>query len=57
MLTLQNTATFTDIADYMEDGRLTAPSDGVRYNWRGMINQRESLGRPLTRQEFEGYRL
>ena len=57
MQTLQDKVAFTDIADYMEDGRLTVPSDGGRYNWRGMIAQREFLGHPLTPLEFDSYRL
>ena len=34
MMTTQNVTAFKDIADYMEDGRLTNPSDGVCYNWK-----------------------
>lgn len=41
----------TDIADYSSDGRLTEPSDGIRYEWRKMIELCRKLGRPLTDAE------
>lgn len=46
-----------DIADYAKDGRLTEPSDGKRYEWRKMIEAVKSLGRPLTDEEAEQYRI
>ncbi len=46
-----------DIADYAKDGRLTEPSDGRRYEWRKMIDTVKRLGRPLTDEEAEQYRV
>ena len=46
-----------DIADYAKDGRLTEPSDGKRYEWRKMIDAVKALGRPLTDEEAEQYRV
>ena len=48
---------FDDIADYAKDGRLTEPSDGRRYEWRKMIEAVKQLGRPLTDEEAEQYRI
>ena len=36
---------------YLEDGRLTEPSDGKMYRWREMIEYSRQLGRPLTAEE------
>lgn len=46
-----------DISDYAKDGRLTEPSDGRRYEWRKMIDTVKILGRPLTGEEVEQYRV
>ncbi len=46
-----------NIEKYANDGRLTEPSDGKRYNWRKIISRVEKLGRPLTQREVEDYRL
>ena len=48
---------FDDIADYAKDGRLTEPADGRRYEWRKMIEAVKKLGRPLTDEEAEQYRI
>ncbi|MCM1100872.1 MAG: hypothetical protein NC079_01150 [Clostridium sp.] len=48
---------FEDVADYAKDGRLTEPSDGERYEWRKMIDAVKMLGRPLTDEEAEQYRV
>lgn len=48
---------FEDIADYAKDGRLTEPSDGKRYEWRKLIDAVKALGRPLTEEEAEQYRI
>ena len=59
MLTMERKRTrlFEDIADYAKDGRLTEPSDGRRYEWRKMIDTVKILGRPLTGEEVEQYRV
>ena len=59
MLTMERkgTSLFEDIADYAKDGRLTEPSDGKRYEWRKMIDVVKALGRPLTDEEAEQYRI
>ncbi len=46
-----------DIGDYAKDGRLTEPSDRKRYEWRKMIDAVKALGRPLTDEEAEQYRV
>lgn len=46
-----------DITYYSKDSRLTEPSDGSRYEWRKMIEQSKKLGRPLTNEEAEEYRI
>lgn len=46
-----------DIAYYAKDSRLTEPSDGKRYEWRKMIERSKELGRPLTDEEAEGFRI
>lgn len=55
--TAQKRVEFTDIADYAEDTRLTEPSDGKRYEWRKMIDLFKQLGRPLTDEEAEQFRI
>lgn len=59
MLTLKRKRTnvLEDIADYAKDSRLTEPSDGKRYEWRKMIDAVKTLGRPLTDEEAEQYRI
>ena len=59
MLTMEKSgiSLFEDIADYAKDGRLTEPSDGKRYEWRKMIDAVKALGRPLTEEEAEQYRV
>lgn len=49
--------TFRDISYYAKDSRLTEPSDGKRYEWRKMINLVKKLGRPLTDEEAEEFRI
>lgn len=46
-----------DIAYYAKDSRLTEPSDGKRYKWREMIELSKELGRPLTDEEAEEFRI
>ena len=46
-----------DLEHYADDGRLTEPSDGKRYDWRKMIDKVEKLGRPLNNIETERYRI
>ncbi len=46
-----------DIAYYAKDSRLTEPSDGKRYEWRKMIERSKELGRPLTEEEAEKFRV
>ena len=42
--------------DIFIDG-LTEPSDGKIFDYRKMIKEVEVLGRPLTEQEAEQYRI
>ncbi|MDD3361530.1 MAG: hypothetical protein PHW34_07655 [Hespellia sp.] len=46
-----------DISYYAKDGRLTEPSDGKRYEWRKMIDKVKRIGRPLTNDESEEFRI
>ena len=42
---------------YANDGRLTEPSDGTRFEWRKMIDEVKKLGRPLTEKESEKFKI
>lgn len=46
-----------DIAYYAEDSRLTEPSNGKRYNWQKLFKHFNELGRPLTEEEAEEFRI
>ncbi len=51
-------ADFThDISYYAKDSRLTGEPDGKRYQWRAMIERFKQLGRPLTEEEAEEFRI
>lgn len=53
----ESTDTIRDIAYYATDSRLTAEPDGKRYDWAAMIERFKELGRPLTDEEAEQYRI
>lgn len=46
-----------DISYYATDSRLTGEPDGKRYEWRKMIEYSKELGRPLTEEEAERFRV
>ena len=46
-----------DLDRFVTDGRLTEPSDGKRFEWRKMIDEVKKLGRPLTEDEAEKFRV
>ena len=46
-----------DITYYAKDSRLTEASDGKRYEWRKMIERSKELGRPLTDEEADKFRI
>ena len=46
-----------DIAYYAEDSRLTESSNGKRYNWQKLFKHYNELGRPLTEEEAEEFRI
>lgn len=46
-----------DITYYAKDGRLTGEPDGKRYRWRDMIDRCKQLGRLLTEEEAEEFRV
>ena len=48
---------FDKLERYAKDGRLTEPSDGIRYEWRKMIEEVKRLGRPLTEKESEVFKI
>lgn len=45
----------TDIAQVAKDSRLTTPSDGKRYDWKKLIAEVKSLGRPLSEEESKNF--
>lgn len=46
-----------DIAYYAKDSRLTAEPDDKKYDWEGLIERFKQLGRKLTEEEAEQYRI
>lgn len=46
-----------NLEKYANDGRLTEPSNGKRFEWRKMIDEVKKLGRPLTEKESEEFRI
>ena len=46
-----------DISYYAKDSRLTGEPDGKRYRWAEMIERFKMLGRPLTEEEAEEFRV
>ena len=53
----ERTDNIKDIAYYATDNRLTAEPDGKRYDWTSMIECFKELGRKLTDEEVEQYRI
>lgn len=52
-----DTGKVVDLERFVTDGRLTEPSDGKRFEWRKMIDEVKKLGRPLTEDEAEKFRV
>lgn len=46
-----------NLEQYAKDGRLTEPSDGKIFDYRKMLEIVMAIGRPLTEQEAEQYRI
>lgn len=46
-----------DLEQYAKDGRLTEPSDGMVFEYREMLKVVKEIGRPLTKQEAEQYKI
>ena len=59
MLAIQRKSAETthDISYYAKDSRLTGEPDGKRYKWTEMIERFKMLGRPLTEEEAEEFRI
>lgn len=59
MLAIQRKSAETthDISYYAKDSRLTGEPDGKRYKWKEMIERFKLLGRPLTEEEAEEFRI
>lgn len=56
--TMQNQyGNVVDLERFVKDGRLTEPSDGKRFEWKKMIEEVKRLGRPLTDQELEQFKI
>lgn len=52
-----NYGSIIDLESFMTDGRYTEPSDGKTFDIREMIKKRNELGRPLTDEEAEEFRI
>lgn len=52
-----DTGRVVELERFVTDGRLTEPSDGKRFEWRKMIDEVKKLGRPLTEDEAEKFRV
>jgi|GEM_PF-343280 hypothetical protein len=52
-----DTGRVVDLERFVTDGRLTEPSDGKRFEWRKMIDEVKKLGRPLTEDEAEKFKV
>lgn len=46
-----------DLEQYTNDSRLTEPSDGKIFDYRKMLTLVKQIGRPLTEQEAESFRI
>lgn len=46
-----------NLEQYSKDGRLTVQSDGKIFDYREMVKVVKKIGRPLTKQEAEQYRI
>jgi len=46
-----------NLEQYSLDSRLTEPSDGKVYDYRKMLKKINTLGRLLTKEEAENYKL
>ncbi|MBP3579085.1 MAG: hypothetical protein J6K15_13330 [Lachnospiraceae bacterium] len=46
-----------NLEQYSSDSRLTEPSDGKVYDYRKMLEKINVLGRSLTKEEAENYRI
>ena len=53
----ERTDNIKDIAYYATDSRLTAEPDGKQYDWASIIEHFKELGRKLTDEEVEQYRI
>lgn len=52
-----NYGKITNLEQYTQDGRLTIPTDGTIFDYRKMYDKINQLGRTLTREEAEAYRI
>lgn len=53
----QNYGCVVDIESHAKDGRMAGPSDGKVFDYREMLKLIKILGRPLTEEEAEQYRI
>lgn len=53
----QNYGSVIDLEKYAKDSRFTEPSDGKLFDYHKMIKLVEQLGRPLTDEEAEQFRI
>ncbi len=53
----QNYGRVIDIESHTKDGRIAGPSDGKIFDYREMLKLIKILGRPLTEEEAEQYRI
>jgi hypothetical protein len=52
-----NYGNFIDLEQYLEDSRLTEPSDGKIFDYRRMLAVVREVGRPLTESEAAQFRI
>jgi hypothetical protein len=57
MSTVMEQVELLDLEQYSSDGRLTEASDGSVFDYRKMYEIVEMIGRPLSVQEAEEYRI
>ena len=53
----KNYGHIVDIESHTQDGRIAGPTNGKIFDYRKMVKLVKSLGRPLTEEEAERYRI
>ena len=53
----KNDGHIVDIESHTQDGRIAGPTNGKIFDYREMLSVIKTLGRPLTEEEAEQYRI